>query len=916
MTPSSPILLFDSTNATLENAGGKGMNLARMTRAGFPVPSGFIIATAAYREYVNVNRIAEKITSTLTNLQTDNPDALETASSSIRHAFSQGIMPENLAREIAEAYYVISSEHSEREISIGDGEISRSARNDKLAVAVRSSATAEDLPDLSFAGQQDTYLNIIGEEALLKAVINCWSSLWTARAIGYRARNNIAHDQAALAVVVQAMVQSQASGVMFTANPLTGLRTEIVIDATLGLGEALVSGQVDPDNYVVDISRKSITIKTLGAKAIAIRGHASGGTITQEQDAAQQQALPDAQIIELAQIGKRIADEYGTPQDIEWAWANGKLYVLQSRAITSLFPVPSGMSADNLRVMFSFGAVQGIIDPITPLGRDMFRVAVSGLATLFGFKTNYLEQDVAYVAGERLWLDVTDVARHPIGHNAMSGLFNYIESGGREAFVELLNDPRLQPDKHGIKPSTMFRVARFVLPALANILRNWSDPEHRPQEILNTSARHIAQFQKRSESIVGTREEKLQQRIQLFSELERMGPVYLLPIAFGLASGMAAFNILVQLSTRATGNAQLALAITRGVPHNVTTEMDLQLWQTAKTIRADRTATEYLLKNPAQDLAQDYLVSKLPSVAQEAVAQFLERYGMRGLAEIDFGRARWNENPTPVFQSLASYLKIDNEAMAPDVVIGKSKHNAEQAAKELENAVRKTHRGSMKARIVRFGVRRTRAFIGLREAPKFHIIRQIGIVHDALLESGKEFVDAGLLNQTDDFFFMTFEELQTFARGEARDWNKIVADHRAAYAREKLRRQIPRFLLSDGRAIYEGMSDAPNANGNLRGSPVSPGIAEGIAHVVFDPHNAQLAPGEILVCPGTDPAWTPLFLSAGGLVMEVGGLMTHGAVVAREYGIPAIVGVHQATMRIKTGQKIRVNGTTGTIELL
>ena len=894
MTLSSSILSFNSTHATLENAGGKGMNLVRLTLAGFPVPLGFIVSTSAYREYVYLNHLAEKIALVLANLPADNPDALESASQAIRNAFSQGMMPENLAREIVDAYHTMHEE----------------------AVAIRSSATAEDLPNLSFAGQQDTYLNIIGKEALLQSVINCWSSLWTARAIGYRARNNIAHDQAALAVVVQAMVQSEASGVMFTANPLTGLRTEIVIDATLGLGEALVSGQVDPDNYVVDIAHKKITTKTLGAKAIAIRGQASGGTITQELDAAQQQALPDAQIIELAQIGKRIAEEYGTPQDIEWAWTTGKLDILQSRAITSLFPVPAGMSPDDLHVMFSFGAVQGIIDPITPLGRDMFRIAISGLASLFGIKTNYQDQRGVVIAGERLWIDITSIVRHPMGHHAMPELFSYIEAGGRDSFIELLNDPRLHPEKHGIKPGTIFRVARFVLPALANIFRNWLDPDHRPQKILNTSAHHIAEFRKRCESIAGTRKEKLEQRVALFAELERMGPNYILPIAYGLASGMAAFNILVQLAEHTTGNDQLALAITRGVPHNVTTEMDLQLWQTAKTIRANRTSTDYLLQHPAQDLAHDYLAGKLPSVAQDAVAKFLARYGMRGLAEIDFGRARWNQDPTPVFQSLASYLKIDNEAMAPDVVIGKSTLNAEQAAQELEEAVRKTHRGAILARVVRFAVRRTRAFIGLREAPKFHIIRQIGIVHDALLESGKEFVDAGLLNQADDFFFMTFEELQAFARGQARDWKKLVADHRSAFAREKMRRQIPRFLLSDGRAIYQGMSDAPNANGNLRGSPVSPGIAEGIAHIVFDPHNAQLVPGEILVCPGTDPAWTPLFLSASGLVMEVGGLMTHGAVVAREYGIPAVVGVHQATQRIKTGQKIRVNGTTGTIELL
>ncbi|MBI5029820.1 MAG: phosphoenolpyruvate synthase [Chloroflexi bacterium] len=910
------ILQFDSANASLDNAGGKGANLVHMTRAGFPVPGGFIIATQAYRDFVNANALSEKIATILNTLQADNPDALEAASTTIRNLFAKGTMPAELAREIVSSYLVISSEARNLSPNQRDFLVVPLPRNDSIPVAVRSSATAEDLPELSFAGQQDTYLNIIGEENLLHAVVNCWSSLWTARAIGYRARNNIPQNETALAVIVQAMVQSEASGVMFTANPLTGLRTQIVIDATLGLGEVLVSGQVEPDNYIVDISSKSIIEKTLGAKAIAIRSKADGGTVTQDQNAAQKQALPDAQILELAELGRRVAEEYKFPQDIEWAWANGKLYLLQSRAITSLYPLPEGVTPEDLRVMFSFGAVQGMLDPLTPLGRDVFRVAFSGGAALFGSHVSYLEQRVAHIAGERLWIDFTAVARSPIGHRILPALFNYLEAGGRGALIELLNDPRLQPGEHHAKLSILFSIAQFVLPVIAQIFRNWLNPDHRPEEILTTTDRGIAELQARSESITGTREEKLQQRVQLFANLARTFPDHLLPIAFGLASGMAAFNILVQNAKHATGSDQLALAIVRGVPHNVTTEMDLALWQTAKTIRADDASQRELSNRPAQDLARDYRAGKLPIIAQNAAAKFLRRYGMRGIAEIDLGRARWNEDPTPVFQSLASYLKIENEAMAPDVVIASSARRAEEAAKELEAAVRKTHLGALKARIVRFAVRRTRAFIGLREAPKFHAIRRMGIIRSALLASGKDFVDTGMLNQADDVFFLSFEELQAFAGGESRDWKRIVANHRAVFAREKMRRQIPRLLLSDGRAIYEGMSDANMASGSLRGSPVSPGVVEGNAHIVFDPHNAQLVPGEILVCPGTDPAWTPLFLSAGGLVMEVGGLMTHGAVVAREYGIPAVVGVNRATTRLQTGQKIRVNGTTGVIELL
>lgn len=310
----SSILFFDSDQVTLGTAGGKGVNLMRLARAGFPVPRGFIIATMAYRDYVNTNALDEKIVTTLAHGSADNLAGLETAASRIRQAFHAGTMPAELAREIVAAYH----------------------RLGQCAVAVRSSATTEDLPAVSSAGQHETYLNLSGENNLMRAVVSCWSSLWTPRAIGYRARHHLSPDRVALAVIVQTMAPGEASGVMFTANPLTGARDEIVIEATVGLGEAIVSGQVDPDNYIVDIARKTITTKTLGAKAFAIRGKAGGGTVTQDENVAQQQALPDAQIIELAKLGKQVADGFGAPQDIEWTWAGGRLFLLQTRPITTL----------------------------------------------------------------------------------------------------------------------------------------------------------------------------------------------------------------------------------------------------------------------------------------------------------------------------------------------------------------------------------------------------------------------------------------------------------------------------------------------------------------------------------------------------------------------------------------------------
>ena len=298
-TPLTSILPLASENAALALAGGKGTNLARLAQASLPVPDGFTITTQAYHAFAAANGLTERIAVVLASGSLETPEQCEDASARIHDLFRQGSVPADLTAQILDAYAALG----------------------RPPVAVRSSATAEDLPEMSFAGQQDTYLNVVGAEALLQAVVACWSSLWTARAISYRERNGVAHADVALAVVMQQMVESEASGVLFTANPLTGLRSETVIDATVGLGEALVSGQVEPDHFVVDMSTGQIIDRTPGAKALSVRSRPGGGTMTVQEDPNTPPSLSDAQILALAALGGRVAALYDAPQDIEWAWA-------------------------------------------------------------------------------------------------------------------------------------------------------------------------------------------------------------------------------------------------------------------------------------------------------------------------------------------------------------------------------------------------------------------------------------------------------------------------------------------------------------------------------------------------------------------------------------------------------------------
>ncbi|MCX8024747.1 MAG: PEP-utilizing enzyme, partial [Thermanaerothrix sp.] len=361
----------------------------------------------------------------------------------------------------------------------------------------------------------------------------------------------------------------------------------------------------------------------------------------------------------------------------------------------------------------------------------------------------------------------------------------------------------------------------------------------------------------------------------------------------------------------------LVLELTRSLPHNPTTAMDLALWAVVQALRRHPAAREELITLSPSALAAAYQAGRLTPETQQRVNEFLARYGRRGWAEIDLGRPRWNEDPTPIFSILQTYLNLDERQPTPDQIVAQGEARAHYALTLLEAGIRQTPLGWLKRHLVRILAHRVRALMGLREYPKFFFVRVIGAVREALLAAGRDLCTQGRLNQPDDLVFLTLDELRAFARDPSSAvWHERITQRRLAYAREMRRRQVPRLLLSDGRVFYAGISAEEQSETTLWGSPVSPGIAEGRVRIVFDPRQADLQPGEILVCPGTDPSWTPLFLPAAGLIMEVGGMMTHGAVVAREYGLPAVVGVDRATQRLRNGQRVRLDGTSGRIDLL
>jgi pyruvate,water dikinase len=649
----------------------------------------------------------------------------------------------------------------------------------------------------------------------------------------------------------------------------------------------------------------------LGAKARSSRSQAGGGVATTNEPALgnTRQALPAQVILELARLGQDVTRlAAGQPQDIEWAWADGRLFLLQARPITSLYPLPDGLPAEPLQVLFSLNHVQGMLDPFTPLGQDAILRVFVALAHLFDQEIDPRQLRRGMAAGERIYLNIAPPLRHGQARVLAKGILGAVEPGSGQVLASLLSEPALGVSQHGISPATLRTLARFastIAPRVAAALRNPTSEQAAMQHLLDA---FVAEASERARH-AATLGERMALWRSIYREFADRVSLHLLP---PVMAGIASFILLRRLAQQTLGSDQLALEAARSLPNNVTTEMDLALWTVTQVIRSDPESAAHVGEADPAAVVADFQSGQLPMPAQVAMQAFLDRYGLRGLAEIDLGRARWREDPTHVVHVVQSYLRIDDPMLAPDAVFRRGAAAADDAIDRLVRAMP----NPAQARLARLLASRMRALAGLRETPKFTIMRVMAIVRQMLLTSGQELADTGVLAQTDDVFFLYFEELEALAAGDRRDWRAVVAERRRAYGRELLRRQVPRILLSDGRAFYEGLGATGGEEGVLTGSPVSPGVVEGVVQVVLDPRHAQLAPGEILVCPGTDPSWTPLFLAAGGLVMEVGGLMTHGSVVAREYGIPAVVGVHEATTRLRTGQHVRVDGTAGRVVMV
>ncbi|HWO76566.1 MAG TPA: phosphoenolpyruvate synthase [Bacillus sp. (in: firmicutes)] len=853
--------------------GGKGLNLGELSKIqGIQVPEGFCVTTMGYQKAIEQNETYHALLDQLTMLKAEDRDQISEISRKIRQILMEAEIPSDVVKAVTHYLSQLGEEH---------------------AYAVRSSATAEDLPHASFAGQQDTYLNIIGIEAILQHISKCWASLFTDRAVIYRMQNGFDHRKVHLSVVIQRMVFPKASGILFTADPVTSNRKVLSIDASFGLGEALVSGLVSADIYKVREGR--IVEKRISTKKLAIYTRKEGGTEKKKIEQSQQNVstLSDEQVLELERIGRQIEAYFGCPQDIEWCLVDDTFYIVQSRPITTLFPIHEAGKTQEIHVYVSVGHQQMMTAPLKPLGLSFYL-----LTTPAPMRT----------AGGRLFVDVTNNLASPVGRKRIldtlgqsdplikDALITIIERG--DFIKSLPNDNKEQsPGKSNKGMSSAGLQAPFENdPTIVSdlIKRSQTSIEELKHTIQTKSGSDLFEF--------------------ILEDLQQLKKILFDPQSSAvIMAAMNASSWINENMNKWLGEKNVADTLSQSVPNNITSEMGLALLEVADVIRPYPEVIDYL-----QHVKDDNFLDELAKFeggqkTRDAIYAYLNKYGMRCTGEIDMTRTRWSEKPIALVPLILSNIK-NCEPNASHRKFEQGRRVALKKEQELLERLKQLPDGEQKAKETKRMIDLIRNFSGFREYPKYAMVSRYFVYKQALLKEAEQLVQTGVIHEKEDIYYLTFEELHEVVRTNKLDY-QIISKRKDEY---KLYEKLtpPRVITSDGEIITGEYKRENLPAGAILGLPVSSGVIEGRARVILNMEDADLEDGDILVTSFTDPSWTPLFVSIKGLVTEVGGLMTHGAVIAREYGLPAVVGVENATKLIKDGQRIRVHGTEGYIQIL
>lgn len=899
---------LDSSDLNLDLGGGKAANLARLARAGFGVPPGFVVLTPAYRAFVAANDLQGVIEREIGRLEWASLSGFEAASTAIRKAFAAGEVPADIVYAIRDAYDAMAK----------DGEGSTPA------VAVRSSATAEDLADASFAGQQDTFLSVRGEDALLQSVQACWSSLWTARAMAYRARQGIGPEEVALAVVVQRMAPAETAGVLFTVNPITGQEDEVVINATWGLGEALVSGRVNPDTIVASKATGAIRQLDVGEKAVEVVADGEGQSGTGEREVAEdrrsQASVTAAQVEALAGLAREVEAAFGSAQDVEWAFADGQLVVLQSRPVTASAapvaeeaaqtpePAPEGdddwppipeAEPQPFDLWSQMDVGERWPEPVTPLTWSTWyginQESMNGMDAVTGLSEPYLEK---VVWGRRAY------GRIYLNEGAMVHLYADGYGMPGSMIADAMGSHNILPERYrGWRWGTVLRRA----PALARMMIGWERDMPRFEALFSQIDEWVDAFMRRDLDAVGDVE-----LWRLAEEVWRRRLMEGLDYHIEATSmSSSAFSTLESLCARWLGGREVAHELITGLTGVIAAEIVPSLWEMTYLLQEAGLAEVVRAKEPAEALAA-LRESEDAGPFLKKLDAFLQRHGHRCMTEAEWLYPRWIEAPALVVESVQGYLRAGSD-FDPTAIEEKQRRERLEATREAEARLDRFRR-----RFFRSNLERAQRLLRIRDNGQHYLVKLLLPMRHVYATLARRWATRGWLEE-EQFFFLVVPEIEAVLAAGAPeaaslDLRAIAVDRRAAYD-YWFTYPAPEMLDRQGRPLAAGGETADDAS-VLSGVPASRGAVEGTARVILQPSEAaEIEPGSILVTRATDPGWTPVFSVIGGLVLEIGGQLSHGAIVAREYGLPAVVNVPGATQRIADGQRIRVDGAAGRVYL-
>lgn len=902
--------------------GGKGANLGEMTRAGLPVPPGFCVTAEAYRSFIAAINAGDTIRSLLAEARMDDPEEVEARTERIRAFLTGQKMPADIGAQILSSYHTLADQFGDQEIASSPNALLAMTRVE-LPVAVRSSATAEDLPTASFAGQQDTYLNVRGDDELLENVKRCWASLWTGRAVTYRVKQGFDHDQVALAVVVQAMIRSEVSGILFTANPVTHSRDEVVINASWGLGEAIVSGLVTPDMLIVRKSDGVITTREIASKDLAVEYADEGRTAEREVPADRRNlpALSDAEIERLVAVGKRIEDHYRVPMDIEWGYARGEFYILQARAITTLAEAGVGArAAESQEGAQGVGADLGsphLGDGRPPLqkgeyNRTMFiEIFPDPLSPSFLSAICPLFRSMLAFTFETLgFTPPRDIDAIGVYYNQPYFHREYIEQAlkplsppVRKALVAQMVNPFGRHER-----GLPFELSAHYLGMLVRLLRFMTGFPSRLPGILERyrteiKAAEALDLEKMSDSEV-TRQVN---RLVFTGGRQFLNYDFLIIAVIGIS-----FQMLGTLLGRYFGNEseEVRSKLVSGVTGNATMETNKRIWDLAAKAKASPALSSALRRLSGAELRTELRQSQEGRDFLADLDEFLREYGHREV-RMDILYPTWSEDPGPVLSFIRAYLDVA-ESSSPHLQQERLIKQREDLVQTVRSRMGRDWRGRViELPLFNWILKHTQVQTRERDTMHFELTRLLPPFRRMLFELGRRWSVRGILATPEDIFFLTLEEMVEVAE-TPRPMEEMVARRRVEYQQSRIRKAPG--IIRDGEEISQERTAFAAVAGQLRGVAGSPGVAHGIARVIRGPEEFHmLQSGEILVAPLTNPVWTPLFAIAGGLVTEVGGILSHGAIVAREYGIPAVMAASEATKILQEGQPVTVDGNKGIV---